>query len=45
MASGTWKRDDVATGFLNEQSHFIPDRPRQLEVLLRIIRSAREEKP
>lgn len=40
MAGGTWKRDDVASAFLNERSHFIPDRPRQLEVLLRVVRSA-----
>lgn len=40
MAGGTWKRGDVATAFLSEQSHYIPDRPRQLEVLLRVIRLA-----
>jgi tRNA (cmo5U34)-methyltransferase len=40
MAGVTWKRDDVATGYLNERSHFIPDRPRQLEVLVRVVRSA-----
>jgi tRNA (cmo5U34)-methyltransferase len=40
MAGGTWKRDDVATGYLSERSHFIPDRPRQLEVLVRVVRSA-----
>jgi tRNA (cmo5U34)-methyltransferase len=39
MAGGTWKRDDVAAGYLSERSHFIPDRPRQLEVLVRVVRS------
>ena len=42
MAGGTWKRDDVAAGYLSERSHFIPDRPRQLEVLLRVVRSAEQ---
>ena len=40
MAGGNWKRDEVAAGYLNERSHFIPDRPRQLEVLIRVARSA-----
>jgi tRNA (cmo5U34)-methyltransferase len=40
MAGGTWKRDEVAAGYLSERSHFIPDRPRQLEVLVRVVRSA-----
>jgi SAM-dependent methyltransferase len=40
MTSGTWKRDEVAAGYLSERSHFIPDRPRQLEVLVRVARSA-----
>lgn len=39
MAGGTWKQDDVVAGYLSERSHFIPDRPRQLEVLLRVVRS------
>jgi hypothetical protein len=39
MAGGTWKRRDVAAEYLSERSHFIPDRPRQLEVLSRVIRS------
>jgi cyclopropane fatty-acyl-phospholipid synthase-like methyltransferase len=34
-----WKRPDVAARFLNEQSLSIPDRPRQLEVLLRVLGS------
>jgi tRNA (cmo5U34)-methyltransferase len=42
MAGGTWKRDDVAAGYLSERSHFIPDRPRQLDVLLRVVRSAEQ---
>jgi tRNA (cmo5U34)-methyltransferase len=42
MAGGTWKLDDVAAGYLSERSHFIPDRPRQLEVLLRVVRSAEQ---
>jgi tRNA (cmo5U34)-methyltransferase len=41
MAGGTWKRDDVAAGYLSERSHFIPDRARQLEVLVRVVRSAK----
>src|SRR5262249_49843850 len=35
-----WKRPDVATAFLDGRSVQIPDRPRQLEVLLRLLRSA-----
>ena len=42
MAGGTWKRDDVAAGYLSERSHFIADRLRQLEVLLRVVRSAEQ---
>jgi hypothetical protein len=34
-AGGTWKRDEVAAGYLSERSHFIPDRPRQLEEVRR----------
>jgi cyclopropane fatty-acyl-phospholipid synthase-like methyltransferase len=33
-----WKRREVAAAFLNERSLLIPDRPRQMEVLLRILR-------
>jgi len=40
MAGGTWKRGDVAAGYLSERSHFIPDRARQIEVLVRVARSA-----
>ena len=29
-------------GVLSERSHFIPDRPRQLEVLLRVVRSTEQ---
>ena len=39
IAGGTWKRCDVAAGILSERSHLIRDRPRQLEVLIRVIRS------
>jgi SAM-dependent methyltransferase len=35
-----WKRRDVAAAFLNERSLLIPDRRRQLEVLLRVLRFA-----
>jgi len=37
MPAEIWKRRDVAARFLNEQSLSIPDRPRQLEVLLRVL--------
>jgi SAM-dependent methyltransferase len=40
MTGGNWKRDDVAEDYLIERLHFIPDRPRQLEVLVRVTRSA-----
>jgi ubiquinone/menaquinone biosynthesis C-methylase UbiE len=33
-----WKQAGVAAAFLNERSLSIPDRPRQLEVLLRVLR-------
>jgi ubiquinone/menaquinone biosynthesis C-methylase UbiE len=39
MPAEIWKRRDVAAGFLNEHSLSIPDRPRQLEVLLRVLSS------
>jgi SAM-dependent methyltransferase len=40
MTAEVWKRSDVAAAFLNERSLLIPDRPRQLEVLLRVLRFA-----
>lgn len=38
MLADIWKDRDVAKAFLNERSLLIPDRPRQLEVLLRVLR-------
>jgi cyclopropane fatty-acyl-phospholipid synthase-like methyltransferase len=35
-----WKQRDVAAAFLNERSLLIPDRKRQLDVLLRVLRLA-----
>jgi ubiquinone/menaquinone biosynthesis C-methylase UbiE len=35
-----WKQRDVAAAFLSERSLLIPDRPRQLEVLLRLLHFA-----
>jgi tRNA (cmo5U34)-methyltransferase len=35
-----WKQRDVAAAFLNERSLLIPDRQRQLEVALRVLRLA-----
>ena len=40
MPAEIWKRPDVAAAFLNERSLLIPDRQRQLEVLLRVMRFA-----
>jgi SAM-dependent methyltransferase len=40
MAAEVWKQRDVAAAFLDERSLLIPDRPRQLDVLLRFLRSA-----
>ncbi len=40
MQADVWKRRDVAGAFLDERSLMIPDRPRQLEVLLRVLRHA-----
>src|SRR4051794_32815136 len=40
MTADVWKRSDVAAAFLNERSLLIPDRPRQLEVVLRVLRFA-----
>lgn len=42
MTAEVWKRRDVAAAFLNERSLLIPDRSRQLEVLLRVLRLAGE---
>jgi tRNA (cmo5U34)-methyltransferase len=38
MPADIWKDRDVAGAFLTERSLLIPDRPRQLEVLLRVVR-------
>jgi ubiquinone/menaquinone biosynthesis C-methylase UbiE len=35
-----WKQREVASAFLNERSLLIPDRKRQLEVMLRVLRFA-----
>jgi tRNA (cmo5U34)-methyltransferase len=43
MSAEVWKRSDVAKAFLNERSVLIPDRQRQLEVLLRLLCFARRE--
>jgi SAM-dependent methyltransferase len=40
MHSDVWKRPDVAAAFLDEWSLLIPDRARQLDVLLRVLRFA-----
>jgi SAM-dependent methyltransferase len=40
MPADVWKDRSVAAAFLNERSLLIPDRPRQLEVLLRVLRHA-----
>ena len=40
MHADVWKDRDVAAAFLNERSLLIPDRQRQLEVVLRVLRSA-----
>jgi tRNA (cmo5U34)-methyltransferase len=40
MSADVWKEREVAAAFLNERSLLIPDRQRQLEVLLRILRFA-----
>jgi SAM-dependent methyltransferase len=40
MAAEVWKQRDVAAAFLNERSLLIPDRPRQLDVVLRVLRFA-----
>jgi SAM-dependent methyltransferase len=40
MPAEVWQQRDVAAAFLSERSLTIPDRPRQLEVLLRLLRAA-----
>jgi tRNA (cmo5U34)-methyltransferase len=40
MSADVWKQRDVAAAFLDERSLSIPDRPRQLDVLLRLLRFA-----
>jgi SAM-dependent methyltransferase len=40
MTAEVWKRPDVAAAFLDERSLLIPDRQRQLQVLLRLLRAA-----
>jgi ubiquinone/menaquinone biosynthesis C-methylase UbiE len=40
MPAEVWKNRDVAAAFLNERSLLIPDRARQLDVLLRVPRHA-----
>src|SRR5262249_28099555 len=43
MLAEVWKDRDVAAAFLGERSLSIPDRQRQLEVLLRVLRHAPRE--
>jgi tRNA (cmo5U34)-methyltransferase len=38
VQADVWKRRDVAAAFLTERALLIPDRPRQLEVMLRVMR-------
>jgi SAM-dependent methyltransferase len=38
VTAEVWKQREVAAAFLNERSLLIPDRARQLEVMLRVIR-------
>src|SRR5262245_27793547 len=40
MPTGAWKDREVAAAFLNERSLIIPDRARQIDVLLRVLRFA-----
>ncbi len=37
MPAEIWKDREVAKAFLDERSLLIPDRPRQLEVILRVV--------
>lgn len=41
MAGEVWKQSEVANAFLDERVLMIPDRVRQMELLLRLLRSAR----
>ena len=41
MPAEVWKQREVAAAFLSERSLLIPDRPRQLDVMLRVLRFAR----
>lgn len=43
MTANVWKNRDVAAAFLDERSLLIPDRQRQLEVLLRVLRAGPRE--
>jgi ubiquinone/menaquinone biosynthesis C-methylase UbiE len=43
VTAEVWKQRDVAAAFLNERSLLIPDRPRQLDVLLRVLRFLQRE--
>lgn len=43
MPAEIWKQADVAAAFLSERSLLIPDRKRQLEVMLRVLGSAPRE--
>jgi tRNA (cmo5U34)-methyltransferase len=43
MSSEIWKQAEVAAAFLNERSLLIPDRQRQLDVMLRVLRFAPRE--
>ncbi|HJT77537.1 MAG TPA: class I SAM-dependent methyltransferase [Gemmataceae bacterium] len=40
MAGEVWKRSDVAAAFLDERALLIPDRQRQVEVLVRLLHAA-----
>jgi ubiquinone/menaquinone biosynthesis C-methylase UbiE len=43
MPAEIWKERDVAAAFLNERSLLIPDRKRLLDVILRVVRFAKQE--
>src|SRR5579885_1838272 len=40
MPADVWKQREVAAAFLGECALLIPDRPRQLDVMLRVLRFA-----
>ncbi len=40
MHSEVWKQREVAMAFVHERSRLLPDRKRQMEVMLRLLRSA-----